>query len=486
MTHLKKSLALLLAFVMIFSSMTVAASAWSVGDDGTTVSFQIKFFRQDSKTGNWIETTNAAPGEKVKARMYINTDYYAFSSELALLFDSRFFDNPDFEDGVLRSLVTNSDYLSGALNLYTSDTAIWREDETKFPQNRVNETYPNGRLVDSGIIPADYFDNFDMIFTALKFGGTSGCTKLVGDDWVVEFDLQVRDSAYTKVLNTEGTARVPEELTSSAAKSLNDIVINVPQGPEGSTTVSIVPMMSWEPIVNTTPGTLTTTSKVILDGNGGKFSNDSYTFDLPGIIGTNYSGLYDAANKPTRPGYVFTGWSAFDILPSEGQALTDNILDSINYSNLTEAEIAALGWTLTSAMCQILEDDYGFSYEPGTKMTSGHVKLLGLKSKNASELNALGCTVNANIVDKLKDTSALTYQYEPQTLYAQWEPASAESNYYTSQVFVQNADASGYNLISEKTVDAEAGTVINNPELPMEGFTFNTEKSNRTITVAAD
>ena len=486
MTHLKKSLALLLAFVMIFSSMTVAASAWSVGDDGRTVSFGIKFFRQDSKTGNWIETTNAAPGEKVKARMYINTDFYAgISSELALLFDSRFFDNPDFEDGVLKELVTNANYLSGSLGLKTYDSAIWRKDETKFQQNMVTEEWPNGRLVDNGVIPADYFDNFDLIFTQLSFVDRVGCSKFVGDDWVVEFDLQVRDSAYTKVLNAEGSARVPEELTCSSEK-INNLFINVPQGPEGERTQSIYPMMLWEPIVNTTPGTLTTTSKVILDGNGGKFSNDSYTLDLPGIIGTAYSGLYDAANKPNRPGYVFTGWSAFDVLPSEGQALTDSILDSINYSNLSEAEIAALGWTLTPAMCQILEEELGFPFEPGSKMTSGHVKNLQLKSKTASELNALGCAVNANIVEKLQDTSALTYKHEPQTLYAQWEPASAESNYYTSQVYVQNADASGYNLISEKTVEAEAGTVINNPELPMEGFTFNTEKSNRTITVAAD
>ena len=82
MTHLKKSLALLLAFVMIFSSMTVAASAWNVGDDGRTVSFGIKFFRQDSKTGNWIETTNAAPGEKVKARFYMGTDFAAASFKI--------------------------------------------------------------------------------------------------------------------------------------------------------------------------------------------------------------------------------------------------------------------------------------------------------------------------------------------------------------------------------------------------------------------
>ena len=478
MTHLKKSLALLLAFVMIFSSMTVAASAWSVGDDGRTVSFGIKFFRQDSKTGNWIETTNAAPGEKVKARFYMGTDFAAASSELALLFDSRFFSNPDFEDGIPRSLTTNDGYMNNDLKLYTSETALWFSDETDFSYNMGN------RLVNLGIVPADYFNNFDLISLSLKFGSNSVCTKLVDNDWVVEIDLQVKDSAYTKALNAEGSARVPKELTCSPSNA--QLFINVPQGAAGSSINSAVPMMLWESIVNTTPGTLTTTSKVILDGNGGKFSNDSYTLDLPGIIGNTYSGLYDAANKPTRPGYVFTGWSAFDVLPSEGQALTDNVLDGINYSNLSEAEIAALGWTLTPAMCQIIEENYGVSYEAGTAMTSGQVKLLGLKSKTASELNALGCAVNANIVEKLQDTSALTYQHEPQTLYAQWEPASAESNYYTSQVYVQNADASGYNLISEKTVEAEAGTVINNPELPMEGFTFNTEKSNRTITVAAD
>ena len=71
MARLKKSLALLLAFVMMFSSMSVAASAWTVEDEDKGVAFTVKFFRE--KDGEWIETTKAAPGEAVKARVYVST-----------------------------------------------------------------------------------------------------------------------------------------------------------------------------------------------------------------------------------------------------------------------------------------------------------------------------------------------------------------------------------------------------------------------------
>ena len=44
MTHLKKSLAVLLAFVMIFSTMSIAASAFDATVDG---GFDIGFIRAD-------------------------------------------------------------------------------------------------------------------------------------------------------------------------------------------------------------------------------------------------------------------------------------------------------------------------------------------------------------------------------------------------------------------------------------------------------
>lgn len=52
MTHLKKSLAVLLAFVMIFSTMSIAASAFDATvDGGFDIGFTVVMFRKDS-TGN--------------------------------------------------------------------------------------------------------------------------------------------------------------------------------------------------------------------------------------------------------------------------------------------------------------------------------------------------------------------------------------------------------------------------------------------------
>ena len=176
MRHIKKSLAMLLAVVMIFSSMSVAASAFDPKvDGGFNLDFQVKFFRMErnedgliiDKYGdvvgdendnipddvyvdedvNWIETKIAKPGEHVKARVYIGTDFYTYSANMALLFDSRYLDNPLFVDGLRRELVTNNRYMSRTVSLKV-DSAGWNSDETQYSQYS-NE---NGTLVERGII----------------------------------------------------------------------------------------------------------------------------------------------------------------------------------------------------------------------------------------------------------------------------------------------------------------------------------------------
>ena len=124
MTHLKKSLAVILAVIMIFSSMSVAASAFDPKvDGGFNLDFAVKFYRMErnedglviDKNGNvvgdandnlasgvdaddinWIETEKAKPGEKVKARVFVGTDYYTYSGNIGFLFDSRFLNNYTF------------------------------------------------------------------------------------------------------------------------------------------------------------------------------------------------------------------------------------------------------------------------------------------------------------------------------------------------------------------------------------------------------
>ena len=89
MTKIKKVLAALLALLMIFSSVSVMAFADDSTVNGTTVPFATKFFKQVD--GSWVETTRAKPGETVKARVYLGTDYFSNSSDLLFFYDKGFF-----------------------------------------------------------------------------------------------------------------------------------------------------------------------------------------------------------------------------------------------------------------------------------------------------------------------------------------------------------------------------------------------------------
>ena len=73
MTKTKKVVALMLAFLMIFSSASVLASAWDASvDDGSTLEISTKFFKEVD--GQWVETEKVRPTDKVKARVYLGTD----------------------------------------------------------------------------------------------------------------------------------------------------------------------------------------------------------------------------------------------------------------------------------------------------------------------------------------------------------------------------------------------------------------------------
>lgn len=459
MTHLKKSLALLLAFVMIFSSMSVAASAFDPKvDGGFNLDFTVKFFRMErnadgliiDKNGkvvgdaddniadgvdadediNWIETVTAKPGEEVKARVYIGTDFYTYSGNIALLFDSRFLDNPTFEDGGVRtSLTVNGDYMDGAVR-FGADSAGWYSDETKFSQNI------NGTLVTRGIIGSDYFDNFDIISNVLdvKSGKT---TLLTASEWVVEYDLEVYDSDYTRTVGTEGTARIPKELAASTTTGY-PMFINMPKGE--ANTNEATGMYFWDAKVSTVEGVLTTTGNIVLDANGGYYSVDgayATSQEISGIIGDQVTEL--GTVSPLKADYIHTGWSEIPV-PAD-RTFTAEIMEALG---LSEDDAAAQGNVLTEAQ----------------------VEELTLSPAEVAELK---------------------YDYAEQTLYAVWTPSQAGDNYYTYQVFYMLPDGtySAYPSYSQQII-AETGTEAELLKTPVEGFTIDTEKSDDKILVKGD
>lgn len=80
MKLMKRSVSVILAFLMIFGSMTVLASA-ALGDgQQNTASFDTKFYR--NVNGEWVETTKAARGEALKVRVKLNTDFVMGASTI--------------------------------------------------------------------------------------------------------------------------------------------------------------------------------------------------------------------------------------------------------------------------------------------------------------------------------------------------------------------------------------------------------------------
>lgn len=460
MTHLKKSLALLLALVMIFSSMSVAASAFDPKvDGGFNLDFTVKFFRMErnadgliiDKTGNvvgdandelasgvdsddinWIETETAKPGEKVKARVYIGTDYYTYSGNIALLFDSRFLDNPTFEDnGVPTTLNYNGDYLDGAVKL-NNINAGWHSDETKFSQNL------NGSLVKRGIIDENYFNDYDIITTAFDIRSASNMTTLLDvNEWVFEYDLAVYDSDYTRTLDAEGTARIPKELAASTTTGY-PMFINMPKGE--ANTREATGMYFWDAKVTDVPGVLTTTSSIVLDANGGYYNMGSTyatTQNISGIIGDQVTEL--GTVSPLKADYIHAGWSEIPV-PAD-KTFTADIL-------------TALGMSEEDAAAQ------------GNVLTEDQVEALTLSPADIAELK---------------------YDYEEKTLYAVWAPSQAGDNFYTYQVFYMLPDGTYSTTPSyAQQIIAETGTEAELLKTPVEGFTIDTDKSDDKIFVKGD
>ena len=107
MTKIKRLVAVALAFLMIFGSITVTASAWDAAtDDGFDLNIKTKIFRQVN--GTWTETEKVKRGESVKARVYLNTTYFANAGELLFFYNNDFFE--DAYTSSIQPLAVNSYY----------------------------------------------------------------------------------------------------------------------------------------------------------------------------------------------------------------------------------------------------------------------------------------------------------------------------------------------------------------------------------------
>lgn len=335
MTHLKKSLAVLLAFVMIFSTMSIAASAFDATvDGGFDIGFTVVMFRKDS-AGNWIQTTKAKPGEELKAVLFVDTDYYSNASTLAFAWNKDYISsNLEYGINSFDKVKLNGDYASGVVSLYTQNANLYSDVEKKNAFSFAE---------DYGYLEKGYLDLHDILSVSVQQGGDTNF-KWNGDTWAIEINLTVNDNAFVRNSANSGEVRVPDELAMSLDKA-NRIagtryrfLINVPKGEEGGRGAEATPMRMFNANITSTPGIISVFSDVKLNANGGKFADNSASKNISGVIGDTVTGLFDNANVPTNGGKQFLGWAR---TPDAENAMTQEQLANFAY-DYDEQELFAL------------------------------------------------------------------------------------------------------------------------------------------------
>lgn len=335
MTHLKKSLAVLLAFVMIFSTMSIAASAFDATvDGGFDIGFTVVMFRKDS-AGNWIQTTKAKPGEELKAVLFVDTDYYSNASTLAFAWNKDYISsNLEYSINSFDKVKLNGDYASGVVSFYTQNAKLYSDVEKKNAFSFAE---------DYGYLEKGYLDLHDILSVSVQQGGDTNF-KWNGDTWAIEINLTVNDNEFVRNSANSGEVRVPDELAMSLDKenqiagTKNRFLINVPKGEEGGKAAKATPMRMFNANITSTPGVISVFSDVKLNANGGKFADNSASKNISGVIGDTVTGLFDNANVPTNGGKQFLGWAR---TPDAENAMTQEQLANFAY-DYDEQELFAL------------------------------------------------------------------------------------------------------------------------------------------------
>ena len=280
MTKAKKLVALMLAFLMIFSSVSVLASAMSdTVDGGVTLGISTKFFKEVD--GVWTETTKVNPKETdtVKARVYLETDYYSGDSTLLFFYDKDFFTHNYAEAGQV-ALAINPAATNGVTGYFVTNANLQGQ-------------------VDAGYISADQLNEYGVFAVNLATNGTT--VKHEGSDWLFEFELEVLDTAAG-----EGDLFTVEEFyqTTTRTKALGD----VPKGVAGGASDDAWSMWVWDATFDFESQPISTISSVTFDANGGTFAGGAETFGpLEGTISETIAADALPAN-PSYEGYTFLGW----------------------------------------------------------------------------------------------------------------------------------------------------------------------------------
>ncbi len=223
----QKCLSAFLAVILILTAapLSIISFAWDPNvDDGFNLSLKTKIFHEVD--GEWVEAETVEPGESVKARVYIGTDYYAGPGQVVV-----FYSNSFFED----------EYASNA----SIELAVNTDPESSTKKHKIDGFFNKGKgiiyaLLDGGYINEEFAQTHTALTFFYIFEGTSPTCQMLSDEhWFAEFDLKVREDA-----TGDGNFVILEDTVTDPNEHQN-AYISITKGQEGSHPDNASNMYLW-------------------------------------------------------------------------------------------------------------------------------------------------------------------------------------------------------------------------------------------------
>lgn len=283
----KKYISVLLAAMLILTAapLSIISFAWDPNvDDGFNLSLKTKIFHQVD--GEWVEADTLEPGESVKARVYIGTDYYAGPGQVVVFYNNSFFED-EYASNVTMTLAVNTD------------------PESSTEKYGIGGSFNKGKGAVYALLNGGYItEEFAQTHTALTFfylfeGKSPTCQILNDEHWFAEFDLKVREDA-----TGTGSFVILEETVTDPYEHQN-AYISITKGQQGSHPDNASNMYLWSAnvTVENTPVSVPVTNSYYA-----VFESENEEFDSIEVLFN--SEIPFPAGIPEKEGFNFMGWSA--------------------------------------------------------------------------------------------------------------------------------------------------------------------------------
>ncbi len=287
MTKIKRLAAMVLAFLMIFSSVSVA-SAWNVADDDpNNVSIRTEILRIEAD-GDLVVTDKVKQGETVKVRVYAETGYYTNAGTLLFFFNSNFF------DAAVSNFTVGSYYKALPIGM---EAVV--DTEASSSKEKL--------LVALGVIDQTFANANNFVLINYQLDSQSQNIKLNKDAVLFEMDLAVKSDV---AAGTVGKFFIEDATILSKAQQNG--VVNIPKGPFGGYNSSCVSMNGWTPVFTSEDSQVelyNTLVSVTFDADGGSFTDAQGNKKSVEIM-EGEAGAALTVAAPEKNNYKFLGWLA--------------------------------------------------------------------------------------------------------------------------------------------------------------------------------